>query len=85
LGSADLTRSLVVVEKASEAKPRQRPDGFIAPERLYTTEGVNLAIGLARESLRSARASGIVKPIKVGSHLYYEGAEIIAWLRSHKG
>jgi len=57
-----------------------RTDGFIDPQRLYTTEGLNTAVGLARESIREARNSGIVRPVKKGKQLYYIGAQVIQWL-----
>ncbi len=56
--------------------------GYIAPERVYSTEGVYQAVGLARESLRDARASGIVKPVKKGKQLYYLGSQLIEWILS---
>jgi len=56
--------------------------GVIHPDSLYTTEGVLNFAGLGNDSLRLARSSGMVHPLKKGKRLYFKGSELIRWIES---
>jgi len=58
--------------------------GVLAPDRLYTKEGVLRACGLGDEALLAAKQSGIVTAIRCGVRVYFSGDELIAWIKSHK-
>lgn len=65
-------------------RQRRNPnvEGELAPERVYTTEGVMRACGIGTDQLIDARASGIVKAYFRGTRVYYKGSELIAWILS---
>lgn len=65
---------------ATKRRKVRRPIGVIAPNRLYTTEGVMRFAGLGHESLAEARRSGRIKPYEVGRRVFYLGKDIIAWI-----
>lgn len=56
--------------------------GRLSALEMYTTEGVMRFGGLGEDSLAEARQSGMVKPYPRGRRDYYDGAELIAWLKS---
>jgi len=56
--------------------------GRLAPDELYTLEGCMEFGGLGEESICEARLSGMVTPIALGRRLYYDGAELIAWIKA---
>lgn len=66
---------------------RERPERQIIPagkletNAMYTAQGCKNWFGLGRYSLAEARRSGVVKPIELGGKLYYEGSELIEWIR----
>lgn len=62
---------------------RQKCYGVLAPERLYTKEGVMRAAGLGSESLLKAKQSGMVTAIPCGVRVYFKGSELIEWIASH--
>lgn len=66
------------------AKPKRksvpRCQGVLAPDRLYTVEGVLKAAGIGHVQLAEARQSKHVTPIYHGRRVYYQGAELIAWI-----
>ena len=64
---------------------RQKCYGVLAPERLYTKEGVMRAAGIGSGSLFKAKQSGIVTAIPCGVRVYFSGDELIAWIKSHAG
>ena len=58
-----------------------RRDGYIDPERLYTTEGVHQAVGLSVKALDEGRQAGALRPHNSQNRYWYEGKQIIAWLK----
>jgi len=65
-------------------RQKLKVQGIIAPERLYTREGVLRAAGIGDESLLEAKKSGMVKAIRCGTRVYFSGDELIAWIKSHR-
>lgn len=63
---------------------RQKCHGVLAPDRLYTKEGVMRAAGIGSESLLAAKQSGMVTAIRCGVRVYFSGEELIAWIKSHR-
>jgi hypothetical protein len=65
-----------------KASSKSRCVGVIAPERIYTKEGVMRFAGMGRKTLLEAKKSGIVKAIPAGERVYFKGSELIAWIES---
>ncbi len=57
-------------------------NGVIEPTKIYTTDALLKVAGFGRDQLTKARASGIVKPKRVGKRIYYCGTEICNWIRT---
>lgn len=58
-----------------------RRDGYIDARRLYTAEGVNQATGLSHIQLDEGRQAGVLNPINLGNRYWYDGSELIAWIK----
>lgn len=61
------------------AKEKQ---GILDANRLYSTRALR-EIGFGRQTLTEARKSGVVRPYLVGRNHWYEGRELIEWIRQH--
>jgi hypothetical protein len=60
--------------------PKQKPEGVLFADAMYTREQLARAVGLGPVGLTQARASGLVCPVEISKrHLYY-GREVIAYL-----
>ena len=59
--------------------------GQICPDRIYTVEGLMRYAGIGSETLRAARASGMVKAVNIGRRTYYLGRQIVQWIESQAG
>lgn len=71
--------------RATLTDRRTRPVvGHVRPEDRYDKNGVMLAAGIGEEKLSDAIKAGIVKPWFVGQRLWFDGADIIALIDSHK-
>lgn len=56
----------------------------VYPGGLMTVEACLHELGLGRDSLRIARANGMVTPIEIGKRTYYLSSELIAWVQSQR-
>lgn len=61
---------------------RTKAIGMLAPDRLYTANGLRKHAGIGHEVLRKMRQSGQVKYVDVGVQRWYRGHEVIAWIES---
>jgi len=61
--------------------PQQRRDGYIDARRLYTADGVNQATGLSTIALDKGRQAGALHPIYLANRYWYDGSELIAWIK----
>jgi hypothetical protein len=58
-----------------------RAPSFIAPERLYSLRGFQVAAGVSATRIREARKAGIVLPtLEVGRRKFVRGTDGIAYL-----
>ena len=67
-------------ETTSERVYTELTDGVIAPERVYTEEGMLKTAGIGRTQLVEARRQGFLLAKARGKRLYYTGAEIIRYI-----
>ena len=55
--------------------------GHIRPEDLYDTDQAMRQAGQGYESLTEGREAGVLNPVNDGRRDWYEGRELIAWIR----
>jgi hypothetical protein len=55
--------------------------GIISRFKIYNTESLR-RLGLGAALLFEARRTGIVQPFDVNGSLWYEGAELIEWIKT---
>lgn len=55
----------------------------IDPSQMYSKEAVR-ALGFSRDSLMRAKLSGKVTPILLGARHFFDGAELVGYLRDLK-
>lgn len=63
---------------------RKRVVWKIDPGCFYTLEGVLRFAGLGEKSISEGRRSGKLNPIEIGRRLFYDGNELIEWIKSHR-
>lgn len=68
------------MSQAPTRSPRPKPTGVIDPTRMYSTEALR-KVGIGRGLLMEARAAG-VQPHDVNGACWYQGVEIIEWIKS---
>ena len=68
-----------IASKTRTGKPKRL--GMIDRQRIYNAAKLN-ELGIGQIKLAEARKSGIVAPFKVGGDYWYDGGEIIDWIKS---
>ena len=58
--------------------------GVVDPNLLYTTDALMTECNLGRRNVTEMRQEGGVQPIQIGTQLYYDGADVKAWILSKK-
>jgi hypothetical protein len=66
-----------------EKKPRHGR-GVVNPDWLYTTDALMTECNLGRRNITSMRQDGGVQPREIGTQLFYDGAEVKAWILKQK-
>lgn len=56
--------------------------GCLLPDALYTTAGAFTYAALGEDELSKGRVAKVIHPIRRGNFLYYEGRELIEWIRT---
>lgn len=56
--------------------------GVIDPSLLYSTDALLSECKFGRRTVTEMRQQGGVKPVMVGTQLYYDGAQVKAWVLS---
>lgn len=67
-----------------ETMKRTEGRGVVDPALLYTTKALLKECNLGRRNVTEMRQQGGVKPIQVGTQLFYDGAEVKAWVLKQK-
>lgn len=62
---------------ATITKPRV---GVVDPQLLYTTSALMDECKLGRDLVTRMRQVGGVEPVQIGNQLYYDGAQVKAWI-----
>lgn len=70
------------MSKAKQQR-RGRRAGVLDPDRLYSRHALQNQIGLSSAAIQELRLAGAT-PRLVGHEHWYEGAEIIDWIRRQK-
>lgn len=68
----------------AETIAKSKRSGTVNPDLLYTSEALREECRMKRQSIVEMRQRGGVKPAQVGSQLYYDGAEVKAWILKQK-
>lgn len=66
----------------TRTRKRAKPTGILCPANWYTRQGLRDTMGLGHQMLAEMRASGMVKPIALGSYRWYRGSDVIRWIES---
>jgi len=70
-----------IADKTRTGAPKRL--GRISREEIYNAAMLN-KLGIGQVKLAEARKSGVVSPFKVGTDYWYEGTEIIEWIKTHE-
>ena len=68
-----------IVNKTRTGAPKRL--GRISREEIYNAAMLN-KLGIGQVKLAEARKSGIVSPFKVAGDYWYDGGEVIDWIKS---
>jgi hypothetical protein len=63
---------------------RKAGRGVVNPDLLYTTDALMNECNLGRRNVIAMRQEGGVEPREIGTQLYYDGAEVKAWILSQR-
>ncbi len=64
-----------------KSRTRIARTGVLDPSRMYTPQALN-RIGIGAVLLMDARRSGVVSAYNVNGDCWYDGSELIAWLKT---
>jgi hypothetical protein len=79
--SAIATNGKATIGVSQMTLQSSRSPSFIAPDRLYTLKGFQIASGVSATRIREAKRKGVVLPtLEVGRRKFVGGADAISYL-----